>query len=182
MAQLGNEYMTTAQVASKLGLSVGTVQNLVTDGRLDAVRTHGGHRRIFVSSFEKYKETHGFREVKRKSDRICILHNGLELDESLLQGLESTSLKLISHPLDLLGMEQDIDVLFIDACNLWLQTTPIGLVRGLQDKYTVYIYNSDKLPVNSGLLDSKVAHLIPRDINVEFIIGFLAGRTVKRSG
>lgn len=179
MAQLSNEYMTTAQVASKLGLSVGTVQNLVTNGRLDAVRTHGGHRRIFISSFEKYKETYGYRESKHTSNRICILHSDHELDGSLLQSLGSTPIKLISHPLDLLGMEQDIDVLFIDACNLWLQTTPIGLLRGLQDKYTVYIYNSDKLPENSALLDPKVAHLIPREINAEFLIGYLAGRTVK---
>lgn len=39
-------YCSTSQAAKLLGVSLGTVQNMVEDGVLDAWKTSGGHRRI----------------------------------------------------------------------------------------------------------------------------------------
>ena len=47
-----NEFLSTRQAAQRLGVSLGTVQNMVESGVLDAWKTAGGHRRIPASSVE----------------------------------------------------------------------------------------------------------------------------------
>lgn len=47
-----SEYLSTRQAAVKLGLSLGTVQNMVESGALPAWKTSGGHRRIPVAAVE----------------------------------------------------------------------------------------------------------------------------------
>lgn len=46
------EYLSTRQAALRLGISLGTVQNMVENGALEAWKTTGGHRRIPASSVE----------------------------------------------------------------------------------------------------------------------------------
>jgi len=46
------EFLSTRQAALRLGVSLGTVQNMVESGALDAWKTAGGHRRIPASSVE----------------------------------------------------------------------------------------------------------------------------------
>lgn len=46
------EYLSTRQAALRLGVSLGTVQNMVESGALEAWKTAGGHRRIPVASVE----------------------------------------------------------------------------------------------------------------------------------
>ena len=48
-----SEFLTTRQAALRLGFSLGTVQNMVESGALEAWKTSGGHRRIPVASIEK---------------------------------------------------------------------------------------------------------------------------------
>lgn len=48
-----SEFLTTRQAALRLGFSLGTVQNMVESGALEAWKTSGGHRRIPVASVEK---------------------------------------------------------------------------------------------------------------------------------
>ena len=47
-----SEYLSTRQAAIRLGVSLGTVQNVVESGALEAWKTAGGHRRIPVASVE----------------------------------------------------------------------------------------------------------------------------------
>lgn len=47
-----SEYLSTRQAALRLGVSLGTVQNMVESGALEAWKTAGGHRRIPVASVE----------------------------------------------------------------------------------------------------------------------------------
>lgn len=46
------EFLSTRQAALRLGVSLGTVQNMVESGALEAWKTAGGHRRIPVASVE----------------------------------------------------------------------------------------------------------------------------------
>lgn len=170
------KYMSTAEAARELGLSVASIQKMVTIGELAAVRTQGGHRRIFITSIDEYRGTHGYRMSQPCSNMICIMHQGNNLDPMLMQADDSIIVKTMSHPLDLLGMEKVIDVLFIDANNQWLETTPVALIDGLQNNYTVFIYNSEKLPEDSHFREMNTAHLIPTSINYQFISGYLVGR------
>ena len=48
-----SEFLTTRQAALRLGFSLGTVQNMVESGALEAWKTAGGHRRIPVASIDK---------------------------------------------------------------------------------------------------------------------------------
>ena len=48
-----SEFLTTRQAAIRLGFSLGTVQNMVESGALEAWKTSGGHRRIPIASIEK---------------------------------------------------------------------------------------------------------------------------------
>ena len=48
-----SEFLTTRQAALRLGFSLGTVQNMVESGALEAWKTSGGHRRIPVASIDK---------------------------------------------------------------------------------------------------------------------------------
>jgi excisionase family DNA binding protein len=47
-----SEYLSTRQAALRLGVSLGTVQNMVESGALEAWKTAGGHRRIPVASVD----------------------------------------------------------------------------------------------------------------------------------
>ena len=49
-----NEYLSTRDAASALGLSLGTVQKMVETGALEAWKTEGGHRRIPKSAVHDY--------------------------------------------------------------------------------------------------------------------------------
>ena len=46
------EYLSTRQAALRLGVSLGTVQNMVESGALEAWKTAGGHRRIPATSVD----------------------------------------------------------------------------------------------------------------------------------
>lgn len=176
MTDLDNEYLSTAKVARLLGLSIGTVQNLVARGELQAVFTRGGHRRIFASSLNEYRRQRGYRE-QIHGDMICIMQEANDLDPVLLNERDPDVIELMTHPFDLLRVHRKIDVLFIDARNSWLQVTPPELMDGLQKKCPVYIYNSDMLPKDSGYAQIDASHLIPKPISAHFISGFLTGRS-----
>ncbi len=47
-----SEFLSTRQAAQRLGVSLGTVQNMVESGALEAWKTTGGHRRIPVTSVD----------------------------------------------------------------------------------------------------------------------------------
>ena len=47
-----SEYLSTRQAAIRLGVSLGTVQNMVESGALEAWKTAGGHRRIPLAFME----------------------------------------------------------------------------------------------------------------------------------
>lgn len=48
------EFCSTSEAAQMLGVSLGTVQQMVENGLLDAWKTTGGHRRIRVTSVESF--------------------------------------------------------------------------------------------------------------------------------
>jgi excisionase family DNA binding protein len=53
-----DDYCGTSYAAKLLGLSVGTIQNLVEKNELQAWKTQGGHRRISMHSIREYQRRH----------------------------------------------------------------------------------------------------------------------------
>ncbi len=54
------EYCSTREAAQRIGVSLGTVQQMVENGVLEAWKTLGGHRRIRVDSVERFIERRDF--------------------------------------------------------------------------------------------------------------------------
>lgn len=54
VAKPEREYCSTSDAAHMLGVSLGTVQQMVENGLLEAWKTAGGHRRIRISSVEAF--------------------------------------------------------------------------------------------------------------------------------
>lgn len=171
-----HEYMTTAEAARDLELSIATVQNLVKVGELNALRTQGGHRRIFVDSVRKYRERYGYPfPLKKKFNKVCVLHQGDNFDLMFSEVNDPKLVKVMSHPLDLLNIDDTFDILFIDANNQWLKSISSSLVDALQSKFTIFIYSSDALPEDSYLRGLSAVFKIPYKINSQFISGYIAG-------
>lgn len=68
-----NEFLSTRQAAQRLGVSLGTVQNMVENGVLDAWKTAGGHRRIPAASVDALL-------AKRRKQISRTVDNGGRLD------------------------------------------------------------------------------------------------------
>jgi excisionase family DNA binding protein len=174
------KYMSTAEAGVELGLSITTVQKLVTSGELEAIRTGGGHRRIFVDSIDRYKKMSGPR-TRSVRNLICIMHEGDDLDPLLIESKNANEIQFISHPLDLLDISKGIDSLFIDARSHWVSNTSVSLMGKLQREYNIFVYNADKNQEIKNHLDVGWINLIPGNIDGKYISGYRAARTTKKS-
>jgi excisionase family DNA binding protein len=171
------QFLTTAEVARKLGLSIGSVQKRVDSGELQAMRTHGGHRRIAVESLMHFMATHGYSTTV-EGNAIGIFHHGHDLDPKIQEVNAETQIRLMSHPMELLDMNGAVETIFIDARSPWLQSTPISMLEGLCQKHQVFIYNANILMLNSKWRDLPSATMIQRAITLRFIEGFCLARQV----
>ncbi len=80
------EYLSTRQAALRLGVSLGTVQNMVESGALEAWKTAGGHRRIPVASVEAVL-------ARRRNQTPSLQNSASELD--LLVAEDDPTLQLL---------------------------------------------------------------------------------------
>ncbi|MEY2632278.1 MAG: hypothetical protein RIR00_932, partial [Pseudomonadota bacterium] len=92
-------FLSTRETAKLLGVSLGTVQNMVENGRLRAWKTSGGHRRVSRASVERYLAERQEQVVQddRNSDRIKVL---IAEDEPILQQLYLHTIANWEMPLD----------------------------------------------------------------------------------
>jgi excisionase family DNA binding protein len=65
-ANASDEFLTSAQAAKRLGLSMATIQKLVDNKVLQAWKTFGGHRRIALASVLHYQSLHNFMDSPRQ--------------------------------------------------------------------------------------------------------------------
>jgi hypothetical protein len=119
-----SEFLTTCQAAKLLSLSTATIQKLVNNHSLQAWKTPGGHRRIYLSSLLSYQasnnsgqktvmQSNKFYEVffvlespklvKQLTNEINLLQ--LPLKASFLGSLTQATLKLINQKHGLLITE-----------------------------------------------------------------------------
>jgi len=81
-----NEFLSTRQAAQRLGVSLGTVQNMVENGVLDAWKTAGGHRRIPASSVDALLAKRR-KQIARNGDAAGQLDILIAEDDPTLQKL-----------------------------------------------------------------------------------------------
>lgn len=82
-------YCGTKSAARLLGLSVGTIQNLVEDKKLYAWKTEGGHRRISMKSIIEYQNANGIHDASRPVANFVYQVIVVEDDENTAKMLEA---------------------------------------------------------------------------------------------
>lgn len=168
-------YISTSQAAKMLGLSVGTVQRMVQNGVFKAFVTHGGHRRILSESLNDYFKEQGFAQPlpQHATSLVCILHDS----EHRLLALDTLAqwdqVKVMTHPLDLMEISQNVSVFFIDARIPWVHASPLHLQNVRMQNAHIVLYNSASLPASSTLNQAKHLSLFKGDISTDLVSGYL---------
>jgi excisionase family DNA binding protein len=107
------EYCSTTEAAQRLGLSLGTVQQMVENGVLEGWKTAGGHRRILLASLEEFvarSRTTARAETPQRApgQRLRVL---IAEDDLVLQKLYQHSIEGWNLPIDLRIVSSGFDVL-----------------------------------------------------------------------
>lgn len=104
------DYCSTSEAARRLGVSLGTVQQMVENGVLEGWKTAGGHRRILLTSVESFLGHSGQRSqtAARIDDRIRVL---IAEDDLVLQQVYRHAIEGWALPLDLEIVSNGFDVL-----------------------------------------------------------------------
>ncbi len=106
-----SEFLSTRQASQRLGVSLGTVQNMVESGALEAWKTTGGHRRIPISSVEALlaRRRNLTPHAHEVSARLDIL---ITEDDPALQARYQTTMSGWGLPVDLRIVGNAFDGLF----------------------------------------------------------------------
>ena len=95
-----SEFLSTRQAAVRLGVSLGTVQNMVENGVLDAWKTAGGHRRIPTGSVDTLL-TKRRKQVARSGEISGALNVLITENDPALQKLYQTTIERWKLPISL---------------------------------------------------------------------------------
>lgn len=172
-----HSYFSTSQTAQMLGLSVGTVQRMVTSGVLQAYTTQGGHRRILASSVRQYCQAKGVPVADRQGIQpgLCVVHDASMplLEQQALT--QRGPVLLVSHPLELAGLREDCAAFFLDAHVTWLDWSDLQRPLSLAPDARFIVYNSADLPPALLAKVAQHAQLYPGNISADLVTGFLLG-------
>lgn len=80
-------YLTTGQVSKACGVSLVTVKKWITQGKLRAFRTPGGHFRITAEEFKRLQSTYGFLAEPPDFPRVLVVDDDPQIVELVLDGL-----------------------------------------------------------------------------------------------
>ena len=129
------EYCSTKEAAQLLGLSLGTVQQMVESGVLEGWKTAGGHRRIRVSSVERFlarSVTGPASGGRRSHDRLAVI---VAVEDSEARAFYEQVFEDGRLPLDLKLLSNGFDVLLEvgrNAPDLLMVDLSIGGVDGFE--------------------------------------------------
>ncbi|WP_341677809.1 response regulator [Niveibacterium sp. SC-1] len=100
------EYCSTSEAAQMLGVSLGTVQQMVENGLLEAWKTAGGHRRIRIGSVEDYlrRRTSGPNTHSVGPLRVLVAE-----DDHILQRLYTHTFDTWQLPIEVRLVESGFD-------------------------------------------------------------------------
>jgi excisionase family DNA binding protein len=171
--QAEKKFLTTTEVGKALGLSIGTVKSLVAKGFLEAVRTSGGHMRIYADSVEKYADGFAHRDATLRQ-WIYVISPVSEAEQEFESHL--MHVKFVSHPLEILVDPTSLDSLFIDSACTWLESAPVAMLSNLATRCNLSIYNGDGLPGDSPLRQLGAIKFLRHSVNRVWIEAYLQGR------
>lgn len=182
------EYCSTTQAAKLLGISVGTVQQLVENGKLQAWKTAGGHRRILLESVQTLLTSAGsdaqaIAQLEQKPLSLYIVEDDTVLLKGYEKLIEKTQLpvacELFDNGLDaMLKIGSTFpDILFLD-----LEVPFIDGFEMLNRLQKITVNKAKHILVITGLTDSEIEQkhlhldgitLLKKPVNPAFIEGYL---------
>ncbi|MBK7414821.1 MAG: response regulator [Dechloromonas sp.] len=107
-----NEYLSTREAATALGISLGTVQKMVESGVLEAWKTEGGHRRIPTSAIRDHL-------AQRQGGKVpsAMLDVLVAEDNPIFQTLYQSALEKWDFPIKLRIVDNGFDgLLQVGSC------------------------------------------------------------------
>jgi excisionase family DNA binding protein len=157
-AVLAGDVLTTQAAARLLGVSVGTVLNMVERGELSAWRTAGGHRRVEREAVER------FMRRQRQGQGAHPLRIMVIEDDDFLRAVYADQFASWKLPVDVKLYENGIeamidigrqppDVLVTDLC--MPEVDGFSVARYLRSDER---YKAISIVVISGLSDAEIAH------------------------
>ncbi len=110
------DYCGTSYAAKLLGLSVGTIQNLVEKNELQAWKTQGGHRRISMQSIREYQRRHNIisSTPDNSANHLKVL---LVEDDEVTREMLRTICNNCEVPIDCTAMSSGLEAL-IDIASI----------------------------------------------------------------
>ena len=171
------KYYTTKEAADILGLSVGTVQRIVKRGLVKAFLTQGGHRRIWASSLNLYCIDRGGSklDIANENPQIYILHSSQHIHKELAKIEGRSGVKVITNPLDLMGLSNQIFGVFVDVRIPWLESAPDQFKSRMNLNVHIMAYNTHELPADSPWRQDPNVTLFDGDISSDLVEGYLLG-------
>lgn len=183
-----NGYCSTTQAAKMLGISVGTVQQLVENGKLQAWKTSGGHRRILLQSVEALLASPAAvsQNLPAKIAKQLAVYI-VEDDAVLLKGYQ----KLIEKtqlPITLALFDNGLDAMlqigssFPDVLVLDLEVPFIDGFEMLNRLQNIATNKTKHILVITGLTEAEISQknllldcitLLKKPVNPAFIEGYL---------
>ncbi len=177
-------YCSTTEAARLLGLSVGTVQSMVEDGRLTAWKTSGGHRRIAMASVQQLLAAQNSLASLPSADALSIYV--VEDDSTLLLTYE----KMLQHwqiPMRLKLFDNGLDALLQlgqQAPHLLILDLEIPFLDGFEMLKRIRQFAGEKpahIMVVSGLVTDELVKnpvldgivVVPKPLPAELLHGYV---------
>lgn len=101
VTQRADAYCSTTEAAKLLGVSVGTVQQMVEAGKLSAWKTSGGHRRILLQSLQQHRQPLPLIQPPAKTGLVSQLQVMIVEDDDFMRGCYERELAKMQLPLQL---------------------------------------------------------------------------------
>lgn len=177
-------YVSTSKAAKILGVSVGTVQQMVENNKLEAWKTAGGHRRITVESIERIlKQDTTVLTTPISTLLVYIVEDDILLLQAYALILENLGLPLEIHKFDN-GLDAifQIGVKFPDVLILDMELPYIDGTELLQRLHSRHDFSGQHIIILSGMSEQELAEktagydnlcILQKPLCEKFIAGYL---------
>lgn len=184
------DYISTTTAAKLLGVSVGTVQQMVEMGKLEAWKTVGGHRRIVKASLDRLlTQEQSFSHSPEKL-RVFVVEDDkllLKAYDKMLRKLEfSIELLLFDNGLDaVLALGKgfpdvlllDLEVPYVDGLEMLKR---LEAIKTDKPKHIIVISGQDQEMVVAKTKQYQTVTVLPKPANHAFLEGYLTALYVSK--
>jgi hypothetical protein len=150
---------------------------------LKAFLTQGGHRRIWASSLHLYCIERGGSSLETVNEvpQIYILHSSQHSNKELFKIKGRSGVKVITNPLDLMGLSNQVFGFFVDVRIPWLESSPNQFQSRMNLSANIVAYNTTDLPADSPWRQDPQVNLVDGDISADLVAGYLLGTVQQKT-